>query len=144
MVVHPTPCHKLTILLSFYKCQYVQLIFISDLDKIISMQSHEEHKASQRASMEKQRFGYTREEVLKAKGATCVYPGGDHEGDLVIDHITGGGRHDTERGLLKAGKTHSLSNMRVLCRKHAGLIDRKDFIQDKGSNTRGNPNNKSQ
>lgn len=108
------------------------------------MQSHEEHKASQRAAMEKQRFGYTREEVLKAKGARCVYPGKDHEGDLVIDHISGGGRHDTERGMFKNGKTHSMKNLRVLCRKHAGLIDRKDFIQNKGSNTQGNANNPSQ
>lgn len=108
------------------------------------MQSREEKNKATKESMERQRFGLTREEILAKKGAKCVYPGGDHEGDLVIDHISGGGRHDTERGLFAEGKTHSLSNMRILCRKHAGLIDRKDFIQKRGSNTKGNSNNPSQ
>ena len=98
----------------------------------------------QKQAMELQRFGATREEILKAKGAKCVYPGDDHEGDLVIDHIAGGGRHDTERGMIIPGKTHNMANLRILCRKHAGLIDRQDFTKGIGSNTKGNPNNPSQ
>lgn len=102
------------------------------------------HRMQMKEAVEKQRFGYTREEILQKKGARCVYPGNDHEGDLVIDHISGGGRHDTERGMLVEGKTHDLSNIRILCRKHAGLIDRMDFTKGVGSNTRGNSNNPSQ
>ena len=98
----------------------------------------------QREAMERQRFGFTRAEVLKAKGAKCSYPGGGHEGDLVIDHIKGGGRHDTERGMFVQSKTHSMSNLRVLCRKHAGMIDRTDFTNGIGKNSPGNPNNPSQ
>lgn len=98
----------------------------------------------QKEAMERQRFGFTRAEVLKAKGAKCSYPGGGHEGDLVIDHIKGGGRHDTENGMFATGKTHSMSNLRILCRKHAGMIDRMDFTKGIGSNTKGNPNNPSQ
>ena len=99
---------------------------------------------AQREAMEKQRFGFTRAEVFAAKGARCVYPANDHEGDLVIDHIAGGGRHDTERGMMVEGKTHSMDNLRVLCRKHAGMVDRQDFTRGIGSNTEGNPNNPSQ
>lgn len=95
-------------------------------------------------AVERSRFGYTREEILRIKGAKCVYPGGDHEGDLVIDHISGGGRHDTERGMMVEGKTHNLDNIRVLCRKHAGLIDRLDFTRGIGRNSPGNTNNPSQ
>lgn len=99
---------------------------------------------AQRKAMERQRFGFTREEVFKVKGAKCSYPRNDHEGDLVIDHIAGGGRHDTERGMMVEGKTHNMDNLRVLCRKHAGLIDRQDFTAGVGRNTEGNPNNPSQ
>lgn len=95
-------------------------------------------------AMERQRFGYTREEVFAVKGAKCAIPGGGHEGDLVIDHISGGGRHDTERGIIVPGKTHNMDNLRVLCRKHAGLIDRSDFLKGVGSNSPGNPNNPAQ
>lgn len=97
----------------------------------------------QREDMERQRFGYTRAEVFAAKGAKCSYPGGGHEGDLVIDHIKGGGRHDTENGMFPE-KAHDMSNLRVLCRKHAGMIDRQDFTRGIGSNTEGNSNNPSQ
>lgn len=97
----------------------------------------------QRQAMERQRFGFTRAEVLRAKGAKCAYPGNDHEGDLVIDHISGGGRHDTERGIMVEGKTHNMANLRVLCRKHAGMIDRMDFVKGVGRNSPGNPNNPS-
>lgn len=98
---------------------------------------------AQREAMERQRFGYTRAEVMKAKGAKCAYPGGGHEGDLVIDHIKGGGRHDTENGMFPQ-KAHNMDNLRILCRKHAGMIDRMDFTRGIGSNTEGNPNNPSQ
>lgn len=103
-----------------------------------------EERARIKQAVEKTRFGYTREEILKAKGAKCVYPGNDHEGDLVIDHISGGGRHDTENGMIVEGKTHSMSNFRILCRKHAGLIDRMDFTKGVGRNSEGNTNNPSQ
>jgi len=99
---------------------------------------------AQREAMERQRFGYTREEVFAVKGRKCSYPSNDHEGDLVIDHIAGGGRHDTETGMFVKGKTRSMSNFRVLCRKHAGMIDRQDFTRGIGRNTKGNPNNPSQ
>lgn len=98
--------------------------------------------AWQRASMEKQRFGDTRENILKEKGAKCAMCGSTK--DLVIDHISGGGRHDTERGMFNSDKTHNKKNMRVLCRSCAGQIDRMDFVNHKGSNTKGNPNNPSQ
>lgn len=103
---------------------------------------------AQREAMEKQRFGFTRAEVLKAKGAKCSiplqFPGDFHEGDFVIDHIKGGGRHDTEMGMFVEGKTHSMSNLRVVCRRHAGMIDRLDFTRNIGHNTKGNANNPSQ
>lgn len=106
-----------------------------------------QHK-QQREAMEKQRFGFTRAEILKAKGAECSLPlqfrGDFHEGDLVIDHMKGGGRHDTERGLIIEGLTHNMDNLRVLCRRHNGMIDRLDFTRDIGRNTEGNPNNASQ
>ena len=38
----------------------------------------------QREAMERQRFGYTREEVFAVKGEKCSYPKEDHEGDLVL------------------------------------------------------------
>ena len=99
-------------------------------------------------SMELQRFGFTREEILRVKGAKCAlplqFPGDYHEGDLVIDHIKGGGRHDTERGMIVPNLTHNMSNLRVLCRRHNGMIDRLDFTNSIGHNTKGNPNNPSQ
>lgn len=95
-------------------------------------------------AMEKQRFGDTRANLLKKLGGKCAYGGNDHEGDLVIDHISGGGRHDTERGMIIEGKTHNTKNMRLLCRKHAGLIDRTDFVGGVGRNSPGNPNNPAQ
>ena|SRR3990167_10176334 len=98
----------------------------------------------QREAMERQRFGYTREEVFAVKGEKCSYPKDDHEGDLVIDHKEGGGRHDTERGIIVEGKTKNMDNLRVLCRKHAGLIDRQDFTRGIGRNSPGNPNNPAQ
>ena len=105
-------------------------------------------KQRQREAMERQRFGYTRKEILQKKGAKCSLPlqfaGDFHEGDLVIDHIKGGGRHDTEMGMFKEGLTHNLSNLRVLCRRHSGMVDRLDFTRGIGSNTKGNPNNPSQ
>lgn len=110
--------------------------------------SDPEQLKKQREAMERQRFGFTRSEILKAKGAKCSiplqFPGDFHEGDLVIDHIKGGGRHDTERGMFVEGKTHNMSNLRVVCRRHAGMIDRLDFTRGIGHNTKGNSNNPSQ
>ena len=106
-----------------------------------------QHQAQRRA-MEKQRFGFTREEILKVKGAKCSIPlqsrDDYHEGDLVIDHIKGGGRHDTERGMIIEGKTHNMANLRVVCRRHNGMIDRYDYLKGYGMNSKGNPNNPSQ
>lgn len=106
------------------------------------------HLQQQRQDMEKQRFGYTRAEILKVKGAHCSMPlqfkGDFHQGDLVIDHIKGGGRHDTERGMMVEGLTHNMDNLRVVCRRHNGMQDRKDFILHVGHNTKGNPNNPAQ
>lgn len=102
----------------------------------------------QRQAMEKQRFGYTRSEILAKKGNQCSVPlqfaGDFHEGDLVIDHIKGGGRHDTERGLIVANLTHNMDNLRVVCRRHNGMIDRRDYLKGYGHNTEGNNNNPSQ
>lgn len=99
-------------------------------------------------AVEKERFGYTREEILKAKGAKCSVPlqgpGDYHSGPLVIDHIKGGGRHDTERGLFVQGLTHTMSNLRVVCQRHNGMFDRMDFLSNTGHNTKGNKNNPSQ
>lgn len=105
--------------------------------------SSQKQKLQQREAMERKRFGFTRAEIFKVKGARCVIPGGGHAGDLVIDHIKGGGRHDTERGIITKD-THSMKNLRVLCRKHAGMVDRADFLKDAGRNSKGNPNNPSQ
>ena len=106
-----------------------------------------QHK-QQREAMEKQRFGFTRAEILAAKGAKCALPlqfaGDFHEGDLVIDHIKGGGRHDTERGMIVEGLTHNMDNLRVVCRRHNGMMDRLDFTRGIGHNTEGNSNNPSQ
>jgi hypothetical protein len=98
--------------------------------------------------MEMQRFGYTRDEILKTKGNKCSMPlqfaGDFHEGDLVIDHIKGGGRHDTERGMVVEDLTHNMDNLRVVCRRHNGMIDRLDYTKGMGHNTKGNKNNPSQ
>ena len=106
-----------------------------------------QHK-QQREAMEKQRFGYTRAEILSAKGNKCSIPlqfaGDFHEGDMVIDHVKGGGRHDTERGLIVPELTHNMNNLRVVCRRHNGMIDRRDFLGGIGRNTEGNSNNPSQ
>ena len=105
-------------------------------------------KQQQLKAMEMQRFGYTRAEILKAKGNKCSLPlqsaGDYHEGDLVIDHIKGGGRHDTERGMVVKSLTHNMDNLRVVCRRHNGMMDRRDYLKGYGSNTKGNENNPSQ
>jgi 5-methylcytosine-specific restriction endonuclease McrA len=96
--------------------------------------SSEKQKAAQRASMEKARFGATRADILKAKGAKCAKCGSTH--DLVIDHKNGGGRHATENGMLP---NNSSSNLQVLCRSCAGS---KDAIRGAmGLGIEGNPNN---
>lgn len=98
-----------------------------------------QQKEAQRKSMEKQRFGYTREEILKAKGAKCAKCGSTK--DLVIDHINGGGRHNSERGIITQ-QTHSMSNFQVLCRSCAGAKDR--IRGSMGLGIEGNSNNPSQ
>lgn len=87
------------------------------------MWTHEDQLKAQRQSMEKQRFGHTREEILKAKGARCAHCGTTK--NLQIDHINGGGRHMTEMGMMESGKTHNMNNMQVLCDKCMGEKDRK-------------------
>jgi len=99
--------------------------------------NHEEQKKAQREAMEKARFGATRAEVFAKKGAECKNCGSTE--DLVIDHIDGGGRHHTERGLIVEGKTHSMDNLQVLCRSCAGARDRKR--ETMGLGIEGNPNN---
>lgn len=112
------------------------------------MMSDTAQKQQQLKAMERQRFGATRDEILRAKGAQCSIPlqfsGDFHEGDLVIDHIKGGGRHDTERGLIVENLTHNMDNLRVVCRRHNGMIDRRDYLKGYGHNTEGNANNPSQ
>lgn len=93
----------------------------------------------QREAMERQRFGATRSEILKAKGARCVSCGSTQ--DLVIDHKNGGGRHATEMGMVVEGKTHNMDNLQVMCRSCAG---KKDAIRGSmGMGMEGNPNNPS-
>lgn len=108
------------------------------------MDKKNKQRLATKEAMERQRFGDTRANILREKGAKCVIPGGGHEGDLVIDHIDGGGRHDTENGIIVPNKTHNKANLRILCRKHAGMIDRADFVKGIGRNSKGNPNNPSQ
>ncbi len=104
------------------------------------MADRQKQLQQQKDAMYRKRFGFTRAEILAAKGNKCAYSGSDHEGDLVIDHIKGGGRHDTEQGMIVPGLSHSMSNFRVLCRKHSGEIDRNDFLNGVGRNTKGLPN----
>lgn len=105
------------------------------------LQEDKQHQ-QQRQAMEMQRFGYTRAEVMKEKGAFCHQPlkGNDyHEGSLVISHINGGGRHATENGMIIPGKTHNMDNLTVLCQRHDG---QKDRLRDSmGLGIEGNPNN---
>jgi len=90
-------------------------------------------------SMERQRFGATRREIMSKKGAKCVTCGTTK--DLVIDHIKGGGRHHTERGLLSP-LTHDIKNLQIQCRSCAGRKDR--LRRSMGMGIEGNSNNPSQ
>lgn len=92
--------------------------------------THQDQLAAQRVSMEKERFGYTREEVLKAKGAKCAMCGSTQ--DLQIDHKHGGGRHATEMGLIIPGKTHSMDNLQVLCGHCLGTKDKVNGLKGIG------------
>lgn len=107
-----------------------------------------EQLRKQREAMERQRFGFTRKEVLAAKGEKCSiplqFPGDYHEGKLIIDHTEGGGRHDTERGMIVKDLTHNMDNLRVVCERHGGMMDRMNFVRGVGRNTKGNSNNPSQ
>jgi 5-methylcytosine-specific restriction endonuclease McrA len=88
------------------------------------MWTHQDQLKAQRQSMEKSRFGYTREEVLDAKGRRCAKCGNTNENVLQIDHKDGGGRHATEMGKIIPGKTHSMSNLQVLCDVCLGTKDK--------------------
>lgn len=105
-------------------------------------------KQAQSRAMDMQRFGDTRANILKEKGNKCSLPlqfaGDYHSGPLVIDHIKGGGRHDTERGMFNKALTHNKDNFRVVCQRHNGMMDRRDYLSGYGSNTKGNSNNPSQ
>lgn len=99
----------------------------------------------QREAMEKQRFGYTRAEIMKVKGEYChqtLTKGDYHEGKLVISHINGGGRHASENGIIIPGKTHNMDNFTVLCQRHDGMKDK--LREDRGMGIEGNSNNPSQ
>lgn len=104
--------------------------------------NHEEQKKSQREAMQRQRFGYTTEEIVAKKGNTCYICGQPvSPQDMVIDHIKGGGRHATETGMLIPGKTHNMDNLGVAHRVCAG---KKDAIRGSmGLGIEGNPNNPS-
>lgn len=93
--------------------------------------------------MERQRFGYTKQEIVAAKGTNCAICGKPvAPQDMVIDHKNGGGRHHTERGMIVQGQTHNMDNLQVCHRSCAG---RKDAIRGaRGMGLEGNPNNPSQ
>lgn len=101
--------------------------------------THEEQKAAQLRAMEMQRFGHTREEVMAAKGEQCAKCGSTE--DLVIDHINGGGRHHTERGMITED-THNMDNLQVMCASCAGKKDHMRGMM--GMGIEGNQNNPSQ
>lgn len=107
------------------------------------MAQDDRHHRQMREAVERQRFGYTRAEILAAKGnkcAICGQPVPNNE-DMVIDHINGGGRHHTERGMMAQG-THDMDNLQIAHRECAG---RKDRLRDSmGLGIAGNTNNPSQ
>ena len=88
--------------------------------RTIGMWTREKQLAAQRHSMERSRFGRTKEEVFSVKGKKCAKCGTTK--DLVIDHISGGGRHLSERGMV-GENTHSMGNFQVLCRSCQGEKD---------------------
>lgn len=106
----------------------------------------DKHHIQMRHAVEMQRFGATREQILKEKGAYChktpLAPGDFHRGELVISHIHGGGRHASENGMIIPGKTHNMDNLTVLCQRHDGQKDR--IAATHGLGLEGNPNNPSQ
>ena len=104
--------------------------------------SHEEQKKMQLQTMERQRFGYTKEEILAVKGNKCYICGQPvAPQDMVIDHIKGGGRHATETGMIIEGKTHNMDNLGIAHRSCAGKKDR--IRSSMGLGIEGNPNNPS-
>lgn len=92
--------------------------------------THEDQLAAQRESMEKSRFGYTREEILSKKGAKCCECGSTS--NLQIDHKDGGGRHATEMGLIIPGKTHNMDNLQVMCDECLGRKDKTNGLKGIG------------
>lgn len=94
--------------------------------------THEDQLKAQRESMEKSRFGYTREEILNAKGRKCCECGNTDESKLQIDHKEGGGRHATEMGLIIPGKTHNMDNLQVMCDECLGRKDKTNGLKGIG------------
>lgn len=96
----------------------------------------------QREAMERQRFGYTRKEVVAEKGRNCYICGQPvSDEDMVIAHKTGQGRHATENGMI-TDKSHDMDNLAVAHRECEG---RKDRIRGAmGMGIEGNSNNPSQ
>lgn len=70
----------------------------------------------QRDAMYRKRFGYTRLEILEIKGVVCSIC--NSEKDLTVDHIDGNGRNSEK-------PNNNINNLRILCRKCHGIIDRK-------------------
>jgi len=105
-------------------------------------QSHEEKKKQQLQAMERQRFGYTKQEIVAQKGTNCYICGQPvAPADMVIDHIKGGGRHATETGMIVPDKTHNMDNFGIAHRSCAG---KKDAIRGSmGLGIEGNQNNPS-
>lgn len=100
-------------------------------------------KQAQLKSMERQRFGYTKQEIIAQKGTDCALCG-KHVSpqDMVIDHKDGGGRHATETGMMIEGKTHNMDNLQVCHRSCAGA---KDAVRGSmGMGIEGNSNNPAQ
>lgn len=94
--------------------------------------THQDQLAAQRASMERERFGYTREEILNAKGRVCKECGNTDESKLQIDHTEGGGRHATEMGMIIPGKTHNMDNLQVMCDECLGRKDKTNGLKGIG------------
>lgn len=105
-------------------------------------QSREEQLKVQRQAMERERFGYTQDEIVAQKGVNCYICGKPTtRADRVIDHIKGGGRHATETGMIIPDKTHNMDNFGVAHRTCAG---KKDAIRGSmGLGIEGNSNNPS-
>lgn len=98
---------------------------------------------AQREAMEKSRFGFTKKEIIAAKGRNCYICGQPvSDADMVIAHKQGGGRHATETGMMIDGKTHAMDNLAIAHRACEGKRDR--LRGSMGMGIEGNANNPSQ